>query len=176
MALDPEIAARLSELGERLREMPFVVFVWGPGLHRHTDPARKRQIIRDDLTQLLGEGRVLFSEDASLEEERKAGHYTAEFKQAVIADAVVLIPETEGPLVEAALFLDELVGKCIVFTTRREPPGFPRTAYHLLVTYEVEPEEWRVCERVRRLTREFIESHRARRYRLRIRGAREWDR
>jgi len=107
---------------------------------------------------------VLFSEDPALEEERKAGDFAAEFRQATIADAVVLIPETEGPLVEAALYQDELIGKCIVFTTRRDAPGFARAAYQLLVTHEVEPEEWRVCERVRRLAREFVEALRARQY------------
>jgi len=125
--------------------------------------------------QTQGPGRVLFSEVPELEDERLAGDFAAEFAQARAADAVVIIPESPGALVEAALYQGELLGKTVVFTTQRRTPGYARTAYHLLKTYEVEPEEWRSCERVRRLAREFVSSLRVYKYRRGHPNRFDWD-
>lgn len=173
--LDPEVVRRLRLVKQASEATPFLVFVWGPGVMRDSPQARKRQTIRRDLEEVVGSGRVLFSEDPGLEAERRGGDFTAEFRQAQIADAVVLIPETEGPLVEAALYQGQLLGKAVVFTTQRDHPGFPRAAYHLLPVREVEPEEWATCERVRRLAREFVESLRTYKYMQQRPDRFDWD-
>jgi hypothetical protein len=162
-------------VGQELRDFPFVVFVWGPGVQGNTPQARKRRQLREDLESVVGQTRVLFSEAPELERERAAGDLAAEYVQARAADAVVVIPESSGSIAEAALYQGELLGKTIVFTTQRAAPGFARAAYSLLPTHEVTPEEWDECSRVRRLTREFVESLRVYKFRVRHPTRFDWD-
>jgi len=172
--LDPEVVRRLQLVQEQMKTTPFIVFVWGPRPSAGTPESRKRKTIRDDLAQALGEGRVLFSEDADLAPLADAGYYTAEYAEARIADAVVIIPESEGPLIEAAMYSPDLLGKTIVFTTKRVEGGFVETAYGALKVVEVEQHEWERCDRIRRQARAFVETLRA--YKFRSQGARfDWE-
>lgn len=175
MPLDPEVPTRLAAVRARMNATPFIVLVWGPNPDAGTPEARKRRHLKEDLEAVLGADRVLFSEDPDLAGEREGGSLAAEYAQARIADAVVLLPESHGSITEAALYQGELLGKTIVFTTRRETPGFARTAYALLKIEEVEKEEWTICDRVRRLTREFVEGLRVYKFRRHHPGQFDWD-
>lgn len=165
--LDQKWIDRLTIIRERVRNLSFIVLIWGPGETAGTLQQRKRQTLREDLTKLVGEGRVIFSEDLDpfLQGLREEGEEAAEYMEALAADAVVLIAESIGAVTEAALFREEIVAKTIAFTTRRDEPGFARMAYERLKVEEVEPEEWAKCDRVRRKAREFVSSVRIQRYR-----------
>lgn len=175
MALDPEIPRRLGAVRRRIIATPFIVVIWGPGTDLNTLESRKRRQLKDDLEAVVGEGRVFFSEDPELSSEREAGGFAAEYIQVRAADAVVIIPESPGALTEAALYQAELLGKTIVFTKRRDKAGFARAAYDLLTVHEIEPEEWRLCNRVRRLAREFVESLRVYKFRAQGRIRFDWE-
>lgn len=175
MPLDPEFVRRWTAVRLELGQIPFFALVWGPKRTADTPESRKRQRIREDLEKALGPGRVLFSEDPELGEMLQAGKYTAELIQAISADAVVIIPESEGALVESAMYSPILRGKGIAFTTKRPPGGFAGTAYETLKVVEVEPEEWGECERIRREAINWVERLRVEKF-LRTSPARfDWQ-
>jgi hypothetical protein len=157
MALDPEWRRRFDEVQGLVRDVPVLVLVWGPGVDSGTLAAAKRQTVRADLEGLLGNGKVLFSEDPDLQDVRASGEFVAEYYEVVSADAVVLIAESMGAIAEAGLYHEEMVGKTIVFTSERSRPGFAREAYVRHHVEEVTQEEWLSCTRIRRVAREFVE-------------------
>jgi hypothetical protein len=125
---------------------------------------------------VIGSSSVVFSEDLDplLMQLREAGDFIAEYIQARAADAVIIIPESPGALVETASYAEELRGKTIVFATRRGEEGFARHAYATLKVEDVEREEWEQCDRVRRKAREFVETMRLNKFR-RIRKVFDWE-
>ena len=166
--IPPELARRLKAVSEALRGFPFVVLVWGPGGTTDSPARRKRIRVREEIKAVVGEGYALFSEDMPEQ------GLEAEYTQALAADAVILIPESPGSLVEAALFHEDLRGKSIVFAERREHPGFAEHAYATLKVEYVEPEEWEDCGRVRRKARQFVEALRFSKFR-RERARFDWE-
>ena len=112
----------------------------------------------------MGLGNVLFSEDPDLQQAIPEGEFAAEFMEASVAEAVVLIPESMSSIAESALFQDVLRGKTIVFCQSREP-GFAQYAYTLLKREDVEPEEWNDCKRMRVKARDFVEQLRITKFR-----------
>jgi hypothetical protein len=176
MPVNPEFLKRLERVREAIRECPFTVLVWGPGEKAETPQRRKRLAIRQDLEGVVGPDSVVFSEEdaASPGGLQDSGAFATEYTQARAADAVILIPESPGSLAEAALYVEELRGKAIVFATRRGEHGFAREAYATLKIEDVEPEEWEDCERVRRKAREFVETLRVFKFR-KTKQVFEWE-
>jgi hypothetical protein len=164
--LHPDWAARIDGLRAEVEQMEFRVLVWGPGDNSHTPYRAKRLVLREHLAAVVGEGRVLFSEDPDLAELRaKEGDFGAELLQVQAADAVVLIPESMGSVTEAALYGNELAGKTIVFTQQRAGGGgFARTGYEHLKVVEVADEEWATCNRIRQEAQRFVQQMRYRKY------------
>lgn len=173
MPLDPEIARRIGEVNRRILAVPFFVFVWGPGPGTLAQRS-KRERIRADLETLVGKDRVFFSEDDDLGRIESGGMFATEYAHVRAADAVVVIPETHGPLVEAALYQWELNGKSVVFVTKRDGSSFSEEAWSLLKVHEVEPDEWERCERVRRLARNYVGAMMTFKYRQQT-GRFDWE-
>ncbi len=114
------------------------------------------------MEKLLGAGSVWYSEDVSedndpdLDELRELGDLGSEYVQVQTADAVVLIPESVGSIAESAVYQAELLGKTIVFATKRRGTPFAGNAYFIHKVEQVTEREWKSCKRVRRLARRFI--------------------
>jgi len=178
MPLYPAFKKHLKNVQEKLKQCEFTVLIWGPGEKTDTPERRKRLKLREDLQEIVGSDGVVFSEEdeAELTKLRQAGGFAAEYIQARAADAVILIPESPGPLTEAAAYSDELRGKTIVFAKRRleEEKGFAAEAYSVLKVEEIEPDEWEDCRRVRRKAREFVETLRLFKFRKTAKKL-EWE-
>ena len=160
--MNSSLKTALVQAQKRFREVQFYVLIWGPGSASDTPQREKRDRIRKDLEQLLGPENVWYSEDISedndpeLDRLRELGDLGSEYVQVQAADAVVLIPESPGSIAEAALYQDELRGKTIVFTTKRQGTSFASNTYFMHKVETVTEREWSSCQRVRRLTKRFI--------------------
>ena len=164
-----ELLKRLRQKQAELSEIPFIILVWGPAVDAETEAAVKRRAIREALAEGFGAENVIFSEDPdpALEQFREeVGDYTAEFLEASVADAVIIVAESIGSITEAALYRELLAGKTLVFVKRRpeEQQGFASQAYSRLKVEPIEPEEWQSCGRARRKARYFAEELRIEKY------------
>jgi hypothetical protein len=157
MTINPEFVRRAAAVEAELRRDPFLVLVWGPGLADQSAPALKRRLVRQELESAVGKENVWFSEDPELQDmTAESGQFGAEYVQARAADAVVIIAESHGSLVESAMFQHEIAGKAVVFVQRRPGGPFAKEAYALLRVEEIDPEEWQRCDRVRHLAKRFV--------------------
>jgi hypothetical protein len=178
MTLNPEFIERLRAVAQEIDNTPFTILIWGPGVPADSNQGRKRERLKEHLKAVLGPGAsVVFSEDAEAEFQELGlrGDIPAEYIQLRAADAVILIHESPGSIAEAAAYTDELRKKCIVFTNRRDRPGFAgRTIASLKIEY-VEREEWVECNRVTKVAREYVEDLRVRKFMKVSKTSFDWE-
>jgi hypothetical protein len=159
----------LREARKKIKSQPFRVLIWGPQLSPKTPQVQKRIKIRRDLESVVGKENVKFSEDFSnsqdkdpiIKEMQRAGDYAAEQLQIHASDVVIIIAESTGSLAETALYQEEMLGKSIIFTTKRTAPAFAKTLYVIQNVEYVSPKEWESCNKVRQKAREYVEHMRS---------------
>lgn len=167
--INPKFKEKVLNIRKKLSNKPFFIIIWGPAVSSDSPTAQKRQKLKAYLSEELGSENVIFPEDNDpdlREWQTKWGGFAKEFYEIHAADVIIGIPESIGSITEIALYRREIAQKSILFVERRKPEkeGFAAQAHKGLKVEVVEPEEWRSCERIRRLAREFIEIKRIEKY------------
>ena len=154
MTVSREVLQRLKKRADTIRkETPMFVLIWGPGPRSANTPAYQKRIrIRETLEDLVGKGKAILSEELS---SKDMDLLTFEYIQAEEADAIIVIPESPGPIAESALFRRLIKEKGLIFVSPQNQ-GFVGEIFKDLQFEEIEPDEWETCERTRRRAKEFV--------------------
>ena len=154
---------KLLRIREHICQDPFFIIIWGPGIGSESYPGQKRIKLKEFLSEEFGSDNIILPEDQSLQFLRdKYGNFAKEFYEVLSADALIIIPESPGSISEVALLRGQIKDKSIIFVKSRpiDQQGFAFQVYEDLKFYAIEPEEWKTCDRIRNLTRQFIERKR----------------
>lgn len=167
--INPKFKEKVLKIRQKMSKKPFFIIIWGPDITSNSYPSLKRQKIKKYLSEKFGSENVIFPEenDPDLKEWQKEwGGYAKEFFEVKAADVMIIIPESIGSITETALYRKEIAEKSLLFVERRKPDneGFAAQAHRGLKVEVIEPEEWKSCERIRRLACEFIEIKRIEKY------------
>jgi hypothetical protein len=168
--VSPVFKKRVKEIHQLVSSVPISIVIWGPGEGADNPIREKRLKLRESLSEEFGEENVIFPEDKDPDFEKwraRWGDYAKEFYEVQAADVIIVIGESIGAIVEISLYRREIAGKSIIFVERRVEgqKGFAGHAYAPLKYEEVEPEEWKSCERIRKLSHEFVENLRIDKFR-----------
>lgn len=160
--INPKFKEKIKEIRKKVEEVPFFILIWGPGEGNETIVRQKRLKLKEILSNEFGSENVIFPEDEDFDFQKWIqdwGHYAKEFYEAFAADAIIVLAESIGSITEIALYREYIAEKVIIFVKKRPPEheGFAKQAYNWLNVQAIEPEEWDSCERIRRLSFQFLE-------------------
>jgi hypothetical protein len=141
-----------------LENLSFMVLIWGSG-QSDEEAYLKRLEVRRHLEASLPPNSVFMSEDTILQEHiDKFGLVGAENVQAQMADAIIVLGTSLGPLIEVATYMEFLKIKGLLFVEKSllESGGFAPQTWHGLVLKEFTPEQLATCEQIRSWAREHV--------------------
>jgi hypothetical protein len=157
-ALPPDAQAILLSWEQDLQKLSFMVLLWGSGTS-NTQAHEKRLKLRSHLEASLPPNSVFMSEDAIFQPlVDKHGLVGAERIQAEMADVIIVLGTSLGPLCEVATYMNAFRAKGLLFVEKSllESGGFAPQTWHCLVIKEYTPEQFATCQQIRPWAREHV--------------------
>jgi hypothetical protein len=155
----PLHAQRVLQSWEQdLQNLSFMVLIWGSG-PSNGEAYQKRLAVRRHLEASLPVNSVFMSEDDIFQRDvEKFGLAGAEKVQAEMADVIIVLGTSPGPLTEVATYMDFLKVKGLLFVERAllESGSFATQTWYGLVIKEFTREQFATCEQIRTWAREHV--------------------
>jgi thiamine pyrophosphate-dependent acetolactate synthase large subunit-like protein len=143
---------------EELQKLEFMVLLWGSG-NSNKEASDKRRKVREYLEASLPPNSVFMSEDGVFQSTvEKFGLVGAEKVQAEMADVIIVLGTSLGPLTEVATYMEFLKEKGLLFVAKSllESGGFAPETWHGLVLKEFTPDQLATCDQIRCWAREHV--------------------
>lgn len=157
--LPPHARDILKLWEDSLQELSFMVLVWGSGIAT-PGAYEKRLKIRQHLESCSPPISVFMSEDSLFQPdaENKWGLAGAERIQAEMADVIIVLGTSVGPLTEVATYREFIQDKGLLLVEKSvlEAGGFASQTWHGLPLRPFTTEQFTSCEQIRTWAKEHV--------------------
>jgi len=158
-SLPPHARDILKVWEDSLQKLSFMVLLWGPGSST-PDAYEKRMKIRQHLEACSPAVSVVMSEDPEFQRdiENKWGLIGAERIQAEMADVIIVLGTSVGPVTEVAMYKEFIRHKALLLVEKSlvDSGSFAAHTWHGLSIRVFTTEQLTTCEQIRTWVKEHV--------------------